>query len=79
MSTSKLWTCRCGECNPDGPDGHLHNCGRCGYLALSSPYEATEIGTETHVCPVCGEQWWLNHETWSRAKGHWGARTDASL
>jgi ribosomal protein S27AE len=39
-------------------------CGRCGYKALSSPYEDFERedgfkGTETHKCPVCGEQWWL--------------------
>lgn len=47
------------------------NCGRCGYLALSSPYEdfkpedKTE-GTETHRCPRCGEQWWLDEDTYAR-------------
>jgi ribosomal protein S27AE len=47
------------------------NCGRCGYAAMSSPYEDfvrdDDIeGTETHKCPVCGEQWWLDAATYSR-------------
>jgi ribosomal protein S27AE len=46
------------------------NCGRCGYLALSSPYEdfvrddGVE-GTDTHKCPECGEQWWLDEATYA--------------
>jgi ribosomal protein S27AE len=49
------------------------NCGRCGYLALSSSYEdfvrddGVE-GTETHKCPVCGEQWWLDEDTYARMR-----------
>lgn len=42
------------------------NCGRCGYLALSSPDEDTDKGTETHKCPTCGEQWWLDADTYAR-------------
>lgn len=48
------------------------NCGRCGYLALSSPYEDFVReddgfeGTETHKCPECGEQWWLDEDTYAR-------------
>lgn len=47
------------------------NCGRCGYAAMSSPYEDfvrddDVEGTETHKCPVCGEQWWLDAETYAR-------------
>lgn len=45
------------------------NCGRCGYLALSNPYEDFVRGdgvegTETHKCPRCGEQWWLDEDTY---------------
>lgn len=45
------------------------NCGRCGYLALSSPHEDTDKGTETHKCPMCGEQWWLDQDTFARMSG----------
>lgn len=44
------------------------NCGRCGYLAFSSPHEDTEKGTEVHKCPKCGEQWWLDEDTYARMK-----------
>lgn len=51
------------------------NCGRCGYLALSSPYEDFERedgveGIETHRCPQCGEQWWLDAETYARMEAN---------
>lgn len=42
------------------------NCGRCGYLAMSSPHEDTDKGTEIHKCPECGEQWWLDEDTYAR-------------
>lgn len=42
------------------------NCGRCGYPAQSSPHVDTEKGTEIDKCPKCGEQWWLDKDTYAR-------------
>ena len=74
MTPSKLWMCDCGDCDPDVLNLALHNCGMCGYLALSSPAEDTDAGTELHRCPICGDSWWLYHEVWSQMHGHWVAR-----
>lgn len=47
------------------------NCGRCGYLALTMPYEDDPEDprmTHTHKCPTCGEQWWLDEDTWTQMR-----------
>lgn len=45
-------------------------CGRCGYRALTNPYEdfTNEDGqpaTEAHRCPTCGDAWWLDEASWA--------------
>jgi hypothetical protein len=66
---SRYDRCNCGE--KHGRGQILWNCGRCGYLALSAPAETEGAATYEHRCPKCREAYWLDHETWSRMKGHW--------
>lgn len=51
------------------PPRIFYRCARCGYRALSNPYEdfidehGVE-GTQAHWCPTCGDCYWLYEETY---------------